>query len=102
MEATMSKPKKPVTSQNARPSRAKPTTAKSAPVAERPASKSNQILSLLRRKQGASLEEMQTTSGWQPHSVRGYLSGTIKKRMGLNLSSTKSKDGERRYAIAAG
>jgi hypothetical protein len=98
----MAKSKKPATTKNARPARAKPVTAKPAPVTERPASKTNQILNLLRRKQGASLEEMQAASGWQPHSVRGYLSGTIKKRMGLILSSTKSKDGERRYVVPAG
>jgi Protein of unknown function (DUF3489) len=97
----MSKPKKSAAAKNARPSRATPT-AKAAPMKERPASKSNQILSLLRRKQGASLGEMQLASGWQSHSVRGYLSGTVKKRMGLKLSSTRPKDGERRYAIAAG
>jgi len=65
-----------------------------------PISKHDQILNLLRRKQGASLDEMQKISGWQQHSVRGFLSGTIKKRLGLKLQSFKSKDGERRYAVA--
>ena len=64
-------------------------------------SKHDLILNLLRRKQGASLAEMQTASGWQPHSVRGFMSGTVKKRLGLKLQSSKSKDGERRYAIAS-
>jgi hypothetical protein len=64
--------------------------------------KSNAILNLLRRKQGASLEEIQKASGWQIHSVRGYLSGTVKKRLGLTLNSSKSPNGERRYTIAAG
>jgi uncharacterized protein DUF3489 len=68
--------------------------------ASQPLSKHNQILNLLRRKQSASLEEMQTAAGWQPHSVRGFLSGTVKKRLGLKLQSSKAKDGERRYAIA--
>ena len=63
-------------------------------------SKHDQILALLRRKQGASLEEMQKVSGWQAHSVRGFLSGTVKKRLGLKLQSSKSKHGERRYEIA--
>ncbi len=43
---------------------------------------------------------MQSATGWQPHSVRGFLSGTVKKRLGLKLQSSKAKDGERRYAIA--
>ena len=64
--------------------------------------KSEAVLALLRRKQGASLEEMRKASGWQAHSVRGYLSGTVKKRLGLKLNSNKSPNGERRYAIAAG
>lgn len=68
---------------------------------ERKSSKSDAVLNLLRRKRGASLEEMQKASGWQAHSVRGYLSGTVKKRLGLKLSSSKFPNGERRYTIAA-
>lgn len=68
---------------------------------ERKISKSDAILQLLRRKQGTSLEEMRKASGWQSHSVRGYLSGTVKKRLGLKLNSSKSPSGERRYTITA-
>ncbi len=64
-----------------------------------PSSKHDQILDLLRRAQGASLKELQKASGWQSHSVRGFLSGTVKKKLKLNLSSTKSEDGERRYTV---
>lgn len=66
-----------------------------------PGSKHDKILALLRRKLGASLEEMQKVTGWQVHSVRGFLSGTVRKRLGLKLQSSKAKDGERRYTIAA-
>lgn len=66
---------------------------------ERKSTKSDAILNLLRRKQGASLCEMQEASGWQIHSVRGHLSGTVKKRLGFTLNSSKSPDGERRYTI---
>jgi hypothetical protein len=69
--------------------------------ASKTASKHDQILDLLRRKHGASLAEMQKTSGWQTHSLRGFLAGTVKKRLGLKLNSDKSKDGERRYSIAS-
>jgi hypothetical protein len=62
-------------------------------------SKHDQILGLLRRKQGASLDEIQEVSGWQAHSVRGFLAGTVKKRLGLKLSSNKS-DGMRHYFVA--
>ena len=62
--------------------------------------KHNQILNLLRRKQGATLEELQKVSGWQAHSVRGFLSGTVKTKLKLKLRSSVSKSGERRYMIA--
>jgi hypothetical protein len=44
-------------------------------------------------------KELMKATGWQPHSVRGFLSGTIGKKMGLSVMSTKSEDGERSYSI---
>ena len=38
-------------------------------------------------------------TGWQPHSVRGFLSGTVGKKMGLTVTSTKGEDGERTYSV---
>jgi hypothetical protein len=64
------------------------------------ASKSDQILGLLRRKQGASLLEMQKASGWQAHSVRGFLAGTVKKRLGLKLTSDKTNGEVRHYYVS--
>jgi hypothetical protein len=63
-------------------------------------SKSDQILNLLCRKQGASLQEMQKASGWQAHSVRGFLAGTVKKRLGLKLTSEKANGDVRHYYVA--
>jgi tRNA U34 2-thiouridine synthase MnmA/TrmU len=40
-------------------------------------------------------------TGWQPHSVRGFLSGTVGKKMGLTITSTKGEDGERSYSVKA-
>ena len=40
-------------------------------------------------------------TGWQPHSVRGFLSGTVGKKLGLAVVSTKGEDGERTYSIKA-
>ncbi len=54
-----------------------------------------QLITLLRRPEGASIENMMQATNWQQHSVRGFLAGTVKKRLGLPLTSSKS-DGETR------
>ena len=64
-------------------------------------SKTDELIKLLRKRGGASLAELQKATGWQPHSVRGFLSGTVKKRLGHVLLSKKSADGVRRYVIGA-
>jgi hypothetical protein len=63
-----------------------------------PATKAEQITTLLRRPEGATLAEMMKATGWQQHSLRGFMSGTIVKRKGLAITSEKL-DGERRYRI---
>ena len=66
-----------------------------------PTTKYAQLVKLLSRPEGASLEELMRATNWQQHSVRGFLAGTVKKKMGLALTSSKA-DGElRRYRIAA-
>jgi len=67
----------------------------------RTASKSDRILKLLRQKNGATIEALSEATGWQPHSVRGFLSGTVKKKLDLSLASETGKDGKRRYRIVA-
>ena len=57
------------------------------------------ILELLRRKEGATLTELTKATGWQPHSVRGFLSAQIGKKLGLKLESSKREDGQRVYQI---
>ena len=59
------------------------------------------VLELLRRKEGATLAEIMSQTAWQPHSIRGFLSGSIVKKMGLSLESTKNEQGERRYRVTA-
>jgi hypothetical protein len=82
-------------------------TAEEAPVAaKKPAktregSKTDIVLALLRREGGVTAEELMSTTGWQAHSVRGFLSGTIRKKMGLELLSGKSEDGKRTYSLPA-
>ena len=72
---------------------------KKRPTPLRADSKSASILALLRRPKGATLPELATLTGWQNHSIRGFLSGAIGKKMGLKLQSTKREDGERVYSI---
>lgn len=67
----------------------------------RSSTKAADVIRLLKRKRGASINELMETSGWQAHSVRGFLSGTCKKKMGLTVLSEKSEAGERRYRIEA-
>lgn len=56
-------------------------------------------LSLLKRSKGASIAEMQKAMGWQAHSVRGFLAGTVKKMPSVTLVSNKTKSGPRRYRV---
>ena len=65
-----------------------------------PLSKTEQALKLLRRKRGATIAELQATTGWQAHSIRGFLSATVRKKLGLELSSERGADKVRRYAVA--
>ena len=69
--------------------------------ARRPGTKGGVITALLRRDAGATLAELTAASGWQAHSVRGFLSGTLKRKLGYAVTSEKTGDGERRYRIAA-
>jgi Protein of unknown function (DUF3489) len=67
----------------------------------REGSKTAMVLELLKRQEGAKLKEIMAATEWQAHSVRGFLSGTLRKKMGLQIESGKSADGERRYSIRA-
>jgi hypothetical protein len=67
----------------------------------RQGSKTGKILDLLKRPGGASLKEIMKSTDWQAHSVRGFLSGTLGKKMSLTVVSSKSADGERSYSIQA-
>jgi hypothetical protein len=78
----------------AKPARTKGTAS---PRAE---SKGAKILALIRRPKGATLAELTKLTGWQNHSIRGYLSGTVGKKMGLTVESAKREDGERVYSIS--
>lgn len=66
----------------------------------REGSKTATILELLKRPGGVSAKELLKATNWQPHSLRGFLSGTVGKKMGLTVASTKGEDGERNYSVA--
>jgi Protein of unknown function (DUF3489) len=65
----------------------------------REGSKTAKVLDLLKRPDGATLKELMKATGWQAHSVRGFLSGTLGKKMGLAVKSDKGQDGERTYSV---
>ncbi len=80
------------------PAKKAPTAAKKAPGA-RDGSKTATILEMLKRPDGATAKELLKATGWQPHSLRGFISGTLGKKMGLAVTSTKGEDGERSYSV---
>jgi hypothetical protein len=100
-------PKKAKSGKKATPSKKAPKAPKTAKApkgdkkggAARDGSKAAKILELLKRPGGATSKELMKATGWLPHSVRGFLSGTIGKKMGLTVTSTKGEDGERGYSI---
>ena len=83
----------------------KAKAAKKAPKAQKKAdgardgSKAAKVLELLKQPGGASLKQIMKATDWQAHSVRGFLSGTLRKKMGLAVESAKSDDGERAYSV---
>ena len=65
----------------------------------RQGSKTAQVLHLLRRPRGATLKELTKATGWQPHSVRGFLSGALGKKRGLTITAHQRDGGERSYSV---
>ena len=91
-------PKKGKAGKKANSTKKAPKGAKKATGA-RDGSKAAKILDLLKRPGGATAKELMKASSWQAHSVRGFLSGTVSKKMGLAVTSTKGEDGERTYSV---
>ena len=63
--------------------------------------KQERVLTLLSQPGGVSVPELMQATEWQQHSVRGFLAGTVKMKLGLRLTSSKADGGDRRYHIAA-
>jgi Protein of unknown function (DUF3489) len=60
-----------------------------------------QLEAMLRRPDGATVEQISKSLDWQMHSVRGAMSGALKKKQGLTITSEKKDNGRRVYRIAA-
>ena len=93
-------PKKRKAAPKAKAAKKAPKAAQKADGA-RDGSKAAKILDLLKRPDGVTLKELIRATGWMAHSVRGFLSGTVGKKMGLAVASTKGEDGERTYSVKA-
>jgi hypothetical protein len=90
------------------PTKTKAKRAKKTPVATatpgpREGSKTSRVIELLKRKGGVTLQEIMTEMGWQSHTTRALMSagGSLAKKHGLTVESTKGADGERTYSIKA-
>jgi Protein of unknown function (DUF3489) len=92
-------PKKGKTTKKASTAKKAPKAAKNAGSA-RDGSKAAKIIDLLKRPNGATLTEITKATDWQAHSVRGFISGSLGKKLGLIVVSEKREDGERVYSIS--
>jgi hypothetical protein len=94
-KAGVAKRRAHVAAAKARPPRKAPPAKKAAKA--RHGSKTAKILDLLKRPGGVTLKELMKATGWQAHSVRGFISGTVVKKMKIPVESSARADGERGY-----
>ena len=108
---TSTKSKRPVSTRRASGKKAKASQKpRSTPAVAKPpkpteaqreerVTKQERLLTLLSQPEGASIEDMMQATKWQQHSVRGFLAGTVKKKLGFPLTSSKLNGDVRRYRI---
>ena len=88
---------KKASKKDAKPAAKKMPKAKDAAATPLEGSKKQTVLLLLARKDGATMAEIADATGWQNHSIRGFISGNVTKKMGLVVESSKNEAGERTY-----
>ena len=104
MTKPKSKPKaatRPIARKTAKPASRKRLVPASSKLGSRPDTKHSRIVAMLRAPAGATIAAIMTAAGWQQHSVRGFLAGVVRKKLGLNLVSEKTEKG-RVYRIKDG
>lgn len=77
-----------------------PKTEKPKPSGPREGSKQAQLIAMLRRAKGATIDEIAEALSWQPHTVRGAIAGALKKKLGLDVASEKDEKRGRIYRIS--
>lgn len=97
-KARVAKRRDPVARPKAKQARKAAAVKKANPA--RRGSKTAKILDLLKRPGGVTLKELTKATRWQPHSVRGFLSGTLGKKRGTPVESSQRADGERAYSLS--
>ncbi len=85
-----------------RHTKTKAVKASVAPAKVRPESKQAILIAQMQRKEGASIAELVRATGWQAHSVRGAISGALRKKLGLAVTSEKIEGRGRVYRVATG
>src|SRR5258708_19111053 len=97
MEPTMTKKRKTTTTPSSRVTKARTRPAEDMIA---PKTKLGRLEGMLRRPEGATIGQIAKALDWQLHSVRGAISGSLKKKQGLTVLAEKTADGERIYRIA--
>jgi Protein of unknown function (DUF3489) len=103
MAKRAAKEAKPATRLATALAKAHSAAAERAALAKKPAktgTKQAEVIRLMERKSGASLAEIMEKTGWQAHTVRGFVAGTLGKKLGLTVESIRSEAGHRIYRIA--
>jgi len=89
----------PSTRRNRKKTATAPDTPKE-PRKKREGTKQALLVGMLRRPEGATIDQIVEATGWQRHTARGAISGAVKKKLALDVTSEKTEGGERVYRIA--